>query len=409
MRFFILVLSVLAANFTTGQRIDKTYDLLLSFEDFKDATDEWPQRYTASELLVIQDGLYKTKNINSQKPSIISPKRNGPYKNFQIEMDLSVVSEDNENQSAGVACMIQQGGNSAVFIELNREKQYRVKISNNGRVRLLTGSAENQGWTKFSKLSGKNANRMRVNFLNGYFDLYLNDQFVETFNTFYLEKGDIGLFVSPSTEAEFDNISIKSFTQPLITTEPTTTTPPQNTSNETDDTEDSPSSVLTTGGSSPSTPDAAVNDVETSTPERTAVGSNQSQSKTEGDDETITQIAAIFKKTIDKQNQEITELKAQVLLLQEKLEKSTGSSEEVELYEQENERLRNKLNLANGRIAELEAEIDQLKTVQKAFTDEAENKDLVLELTKLIAQLKSENSELKDKVTQLQLENIKNN
>lgn len=415
MRFFILALSVLIANFTIGQRIDKLYDRLLSFEDFTDATDEWPQRYTTSEFLVIQDGLYKTKNTNPQKPSIISPKRNGPYRNFQIEMDLEILSEGNGNRSAGIACMIQSGGNSAIFVELNRLKQYRVKMSNNGRVRLLTGNAGNQGWTKYSKLSGKHPNHVRLNFFDGRFDLYLNGHFVETLNTYYLDKGDMGLFLSPGTEAEFDNIAIRSFSEPVLPPpSPVGSIPNQ-----------PPKAPVADGTAASSIDTSKTSDITernesnnnsnrfASTPNKNASPQQDERDvepvsfKEEGD--AINQIAVIFKKTIDKQNNEIKELQAQVALLEDKLNKQRGSNQEVQLYEQENERLRKKLNEANGKVAALELEVDQMKTFQQAFLDKAQNKDLVLELTKLIAQLKSENSELKDRITKLQLENINNN
>lgn len=369
MRYFVLLIVVAMSLFTSGQRIDKTFDTPISSDDFSDATSDWPQRYTSSELLVIQGGVYKARN-NKKTINVISPSKSGPYEHFQYSCKVNIRPQEGIEGTAGVAFMIEEAKNSAIFIEINNRKHYRIRIRSNNRDNMISGGNGDVGWKKSSKLKKKAPNEIKIRCFDGVVDVYLNGHFVSSFTSIMAKRGDIGLVLGATTEAQFDDINI-----------------------------------LGLGLWDPDHP--VDSSIAYAYPQNTDNYSNISGD--EGSDDVLTAMASAFKKTIDAQNEEIKSLKQEVNKLESELNNQTGSPEELKMFEAENQRLREKLAEANTRITALQSENEQLKSVQSLITAESENEDLVLELTRIISKLKKENAALKKQISDKESLNIPNN
>jgi hypothetical protein len=189
----------------TGQQINKEFSFSLFKEDFDNTQNNWPQTFTSENLILLQNGYYRTERKNSESGYFIFNETQDQYENFKVTVNFAF-DGTNKSESAGLVLMAQADGNSSLLIEVNKKRQYRVMCASVGSLKPISPGKD--GWNKFSSGFSKSACRIDVYTYQRVYDLFINGNFVQSFTEIELSKGRIGLFIGANSKVNFDNLYV---------------------------------------------------------------------------------------------------------------------------------------------------------------------------------------------------------
>lgn len=208
-----LVFITLLLSFFTGfsqQKINLTYNKPVLKEDFNEENKNWNYQTTYENFFVVDKGDLFLNRLNPTNPYAFISNWENPLTTFQIRAALKLAPEQGKEQTIGIIFLVQKDGNSAVVMEFNRDKEYRIKKLVSGKYyKYLSGSKENQGWVKTTLLSSKDEyNELDIRVKDGQIDFYINKKFVNSFTLDNMLAGNLGMLIGPNTKARIDYFNV---------------------------------------------------------------------------------------------------------------------------------------------------------------------------------------------------------
>ena len=342
---------------TNGQNVFTKFNDTLVYDDFSSNKYNFPQKYTALEISIIDDGNYRIKRISDNGSSYSYLKLENPLYSYEVQTSLSIGTG---GQSAGIILNGQTTVNGGILLEVNNKKRFRVTKMNGMQERLLSGSPSGNGWVKSKSLKKKSFNQITVKVQEGYYDIYFNGKYEYTATDTQFESGKVGLFTRASTEVLVTDFLVKkrSSSQAIGVTQ-NTNQPKNNTTAESND------------------PD-------------------------------FQEVIMIFKTKIDQQQVEISTLQKDLDRCKSMLNYDTTLVSRSTTLEYNNKILSEKLDSTTKIVTRNKKRLEYLESL-KEDVEKGSNGDLVLNLTSILADLKNENQQLKaeNRTTKEQKEQVK--
>ena len=341
MRYFSLLILLSLSKFTSGQLVFTKFDNVVLHDDFSYVSNRWEQKNTSAESFITSENAYVLKRLKNSYFAISVPKLADQYESFELITTVKLEGiGDNRNPSAGVVLKAQETGDGAVILEIDRKRQYRIRIMTEGKLTTLFGS-DNDGWSKSKFLNAGGPNEIKIRTSGNQYDVYFNKRFERTFIESSFDAGKIGLYAGPLSSLSCDDITLR------------------------------------------------------------ANAPKELKSVATGGDQTYTELALVFKTKIDKQQQEIDQLSTDLLECRSNLTMDTTAISQNKILREENETMKRQLVKLETEMETAKNRLSYLESM-KADIEANTNGDLILNLTELLAREKSQNDALRKKVTELE-------
>jgi hypothetical protein len=206
----IIVLSLIARNSYGQQKISISYDKPMLKEDFNEENKNWNYQTTYENFFVVDKGDLFLNRINPTNPYAFLSNWDNPLTTFQIRSALKLAPDQGKEQTIGIIFLVQKDGSGAVVLEINRDKEYRIKQLVNGKFyKYLSGEKETQGWVKSALVNAKeDYNELDVRVKEGQMDFYINKKFVNSFNVDNYKSGGLGFLIGANTKAKIDFFNV---------------------------------------------------------------------------------------------------------------------------------------------------------------------------------------------------------
>ena len=120
----IICLSLLA----NGQKILTKFNDTLLFDNFDGTSSNFPQKYNASELMIMEQNHYRIKRISNLSSSIALDKSLEAVDQFEVISNISLTKSKNKEASCGLILHAQSTVNGAITVEINSKKQFKIII-----------------------------------------------------------------------------------------------------------------------------------------------------------------------------------------------------------------------------------------------------------------------------------------
>lgn len=329
----------------SGQKIITNYSDTLLFDNFNGIQNNFPQKYNAFELLIIEKNSYLIKRISSQSSSVALDKTLEAIDEFEIISNLALVKSKNKEASGGLVVHAQTTMNGAITVEINSKKQFKITKLFDNQSRYLSGQPANNGWVKFKYLNKKGNNTIKIKAKAGYYDVYFNNYFAFTVFDNQYDKGKVGFYIGAESEMIVSDILVLGVKKVDLLGN---TAGDQNAS----------------GGFS---------------------------------DDNFQEVVKLFKDKIDEQQRTIATLQSEVDKCRSMLNYDTSlvsRSKELEIM---NKMLISKLDSATTELRRNSKRLAYLESFKNDI-EAGSNGDLVLNLTSILAEVKNENKSLKQQL-----------
>ncbi len=342
MRFLIFVFTFSTFILSHGQNVFVEFKDTLCYEDFHDnSTKKFPQKFNSLELSIVEDGGYRINRIKSSGRSLAYFKDTESIENFELITTLKF-PKSKSISSGGIIFHSQSSPMGALLFELNSERKYRITKLFNQQSKILSGEPKFDGWVKNAILEKLGNNEITIRTNDGYTDFYVNGSYVHTAFDLQLKEGKVGLFAGAESEIIFDNFLLK-----------------------------------------------------TKQKGETTLGlSSDKQESTNEPNVEFQEVILIFKAKIDAQQATIKTLQKQVDKYRSMLNYDTTIVARASFLEVENKVLSYKLDSTTRILNQNQKRLVYLESI-KEDVENGSNGDLVLNLTSILADLKSENKSLK--------------
>jgi len=219
---------------------------------------------------------------------------------------------------------------------------------------LLSGSPKNDGWIKNTVINKKGPSSLAVKVEDGYYDIYINGNFIYTLYDTQFKGGRIGINVGSQSEVLVSEFVVTEKTNPLI-----------NISND---------------------------------------GPSTSNGESTSKDPAFQEVILIFKTKIDQQQAELAKLQREVDQCKSMLNYDTALVRKAGQLEIDNRFLNHKLDSTNRELSKSKKRLDYLESLKEDI-EKGANGDLVLNLTSILADIKKENNALQTKATEAEKAN----
>jgi hypothetical protein len=344
MRLAVLGAIICLSVFGWAQEVTQTFEDTLLYDNFSKTEYNFPQKYNAKELFILENKQYRIKRISEEGFSIAFAKLENPVDAFELKTNIELVKTKNKQASVGVVLHGQAINNGAIVLEFTRKRRFRITKLFNNQYRYLSGTAEEQGWVKSKSLNKKGINEIKVKVSKGNYDFYINGDYVyNIFDTQY-EEGNVGFVVQGNSEMttnRFLLLSHKSSNSNLTVKDET----------------------LASGGSGITDP-------------------------------SFQEVIKIFKDKIDSQQAKIQSLQQQVDDCRAMLNYDTSLITRAKTLDLENSLLTKQLDSVSRVLRQAESRLIYLESLKEDI-EKGSNGDLVINLTTILADIKKENKELK--------------
>jgi|GEM_PF-2203385 len=198
---FVLLLSL-------GLRIAENPDQLIWTEQFDKASTNWRTSNSPDELYLIQGGQYVLFRKSVNGPSIILPEEGDLYGESRVEMELYLDAAQ-PGSSLGLMFMARPNGSSSYLMEINDEREYRIRRIEESVFQEISGSPKNGGWVK-EKMIAKSGERNLISatYESGVLKFEINGKDVWVGDAFKPEKGKIGIYIGPASKGSVEEIRV---------------------------------------------------------------------------------------------------------------------------------------------------------------------------------------------------------
>jgi len=207
--FFYTVYLLFFPGWGLAQKVNETFSQEIFADDFSGDHGLWSVKSDAGNLFLIQNGEYLLKRMDKESEAAIPCKWKNPCPSFELKTNLKLDRASGPRSYAGIFFMMQENGSGGFLLELNMKKQVRIRQLVQGNYRLLTGSADNQGWIASpSAASGGTYNLLRIAYSEKNYDVFLNESLVKSFTELAYKNGNFGYTVGPGAIAHIDFLSV---------------------------------------------------------------------------------------------------------------------------------------------------------------------------------------------------------
>lgn len=347
MRYILFTLVFSLSFLTNAQHVLTTFDKTVASENFSEAQIIFPQKYNVNELFMLENGTYLLKRINPIDYSISYAKIDDMLSSFR--MNASIELTKSKTGTAGLVVHGQKLTNGAIILEINAKRQFRIRKIFNDQEKYLTGS-DNEGWIKSKSIHKKGKNTLELRTDQGYYDVYINGNFIYTVFDLQFENGSCGLFINGGSEMRVYSVNVFTKGSNLISE---------------NDGKDSSNTEM---------------------------------------DASFQEVILLFKTKIDQQQQEIEQLQFQLDKCKSMLNYDTSLVTRSQELEIDNERLLHLLDSTTTALNKANKRLEYLESFRQDV-EAGSNGDLVLNLTTILADIKKENKTLKDQLSSLKSKN----
>jgi len=303
------------------------------YENFDTDQGAWQTTNNLDNFFLIQNGEYILERKNQKTPYAILADWPNTLKNYSAKASLKLEFGNLAESSIGLIVMAQADRRGAFFIELGTEKKFRVRKLDGIDYKLMTGKAKEQGWIKSAAIKEGAYNLIEVKVSNGNFDFYINNKFQVSFNESAYGPGDIGLMIGPGAKAKADFLYVYS--------------------------------------------------------NETKIG-NEKEGETKinsSDMMSLTDAIVKLKTRINKLNEENTDLKKQLAVLESGARKEDNSSDELTAANKKLQKQLEKLKFSNDSLTKLNKQLNKYKDIVSGN----ENTDLIISLSNSLQKEKAGN------------------
>ncbi len=353
MRIIAFGLIISLSLLTKGQNVFTKFQDTVLIDNFSENRYQFPQKYNAFELFIIENNQYRLKRISESSHSVSYAKIDKPLESFEVISTIQLVKTKNKMASGGLIVHGQTIGNGAIIIEINGKKRFKVSKMYEGQMRYLSGSTKGDGWVKSSAISKKGKNKIMLKVENGYYDLYINNKFVYSAFDNQFVDGNFGFFINGASEMTVSDILVK---------------------------QEATGFGLATGN-----------------PSDTSKGNSLA-------DPSFQEVILVFRTKIDQQQAEIERLQKEVDQCKSMLNYDTTLLSKANQLEIDNEELSLKLDSASNALTIANKRLKYLESFKEDI-ENSSNGDMILNLSNILADIKVENKELTQKAARLEAQN----
>lgn len=347
MKYLLGLSLLLLSNFTSGQKIFRTFDEVILKEEFNNNLNEWPVRNSSTEILHIIDNAYDMERVSDEFFTIVFAKEHKEFNNFELTGNIKIKrNKNNKDASGGLVFRAQSTGDNAMIIEVNNRRQYRLQLIRNGTI-MPFFKDDNDGWIKSPDLVPFKFNTITIKAEGSALDLYINETFQRSFIEPNFKPGAIGLYL------------------------------------------DAMSSM-------------AVEDLKVAVSSRTNyVKQNSGEEKEEPvDEDGYSEILLVFRKKISAQQATIEKLEGELARCQSNFTMDTTLRGKNQKLSKENKVLNKKVIQLEEDLYKAQTRLEYLESMKKDIESDP-NGDLILNLTELLAAEKKKNKELRKEIEEL--------
>jgi hypothetical protein len=177
----------------------------LFWEDFSNASGNWPQISGPTGDIGIANGTYQIQVLSAQLVILASPVH--PFRDVQVEADAARLAGPLQNL-LGLACR-SNDSNNFYFFAISSDGYYALGKIKNGKVSLL--GQEMMAYNA-AIIQGDGLNRLRLDCIDGTLTGYVNSQVVATSEDADFTSGEVGLVAGaydiPGVHVVFDNFVV---------------------------------------------------------------------------------------------------------------------------------------------------------------------------------------------------------
>ncbi|NNJ54605.1 MAG: hypothetical protein HKP14_00655 [Bacteroidia bacterium] len=343
MRIISFAIIISLSLLTKGQNVFTKFQDTVLHDNFVSNQYNFPQKYNALELFIVENDQYRLKRINDNSYSISYAKLENDISSFEIRANILLVRTKNKKASGGLVLHGQSAGNGAIVFEINSKKRFKISKLFDNQLRYLSGTPKEQGWVKSSAINKKGRNEIRVVTEGGYYDLYINNKHVYTAYDNQFVEGKVGFYVNASSELLVYDVLVKKKKKGVIEQE---------------------------------------------------IGGSDSSGGGSISDPSFQEVIVLFKAKIDEQQIEINNLKKENDKCRSMLNYDTTLVTKAQEYQINNQILTHKLDSTSSELRKAQKRLVYLESVKEDI-EKGSNGDLVLNLTTILAELKKENKDLK--------------
>ena len=347
MKYFIGLSLLLVSNFTSGQKIFRTYDEVILKEEFKNNLNEWPIRNSSTELFHILEEAYDMERASDEFFSIVFTKEYKEFNNFELTGKVRIKRDrNNKDASGGLVFRAQNSGDEAMILEVNNKRQYRLQLIRNG-VLMPFFKNDEDGWIKSPDLMPFRYNTIMLRAEGSALDLYINGEFQRSFVEPHFKPGAVGLYLDASSKMVVDDLTVSVSSR------------------------------------------------------NNFVKQNSSDEKEEVvDEDGYSEILMVFRKKITKQQEQIEKLEGELARCQSNFTMDTTLRGKTQRLSKENKELNKKVIRLEEDLYKAQTRLEYLESMKKDIETDP-NGDLILNLTELLAAEKKKNKDLRKEIEEL--------
>jgi flagellar biosynthesis chaperone FliJ len=345
MRFLSFVFIITLSQIIYGQSVLTNFTDTAVYDDFSSNTYNFPQKYNALEISIIEEGNYRIKRMSSEGQSLAYLKAEKPFYGYEVSANMTISNISNSSRG-GLILNGQTDNSGAIIVELNTNRQFRAYKLNNSQFRLLSGSPKNDGWIKNKLINKKGSSKLSVKVEGGYYDIYINDNLVYTLFDTQFDGGRVGITAGEQSEILVSDFTVKKEKSTLTSLSDNNTTTTKN--------------------------------------------GNMSG------DASFQEVILLFKTKIDQQQVTLAKLQREVDQCRSMLTYDTALVSTAKQLEIDNKYLHNKLDSTSRKLSANKKRLKYLESLREDI-EKGANGDLVLNLTSILADIKKENNVLQTK------------
>jgi hypothetical protein len=353
MRIISFGLIISLSLLTKGQNVFTKFQDTVLIDNFSSNQYQFPQKYNAFELFIIENNQYRLKRISEESHSVSYAKLDDRMEAFEISATIQLVKTKNKKASGGLVLHGQTIGNGAIIIEINSKKRFKISKLFENQKRYLSGSPKEKGWIKSSAISKKGKNKITLKVKDGYYDLYINNKYVFTAFDNQFVDGKIGFFINGASEMKVYDVIIK---------------------------KEATGFGLATGGSSDTSNNGGISDP------------------------SFQEVILVFRTKIDQQQAEIASLQKEINQCKSMLNYDTTLLSKSSQLEIDNGLLSSKLDSTTRELTIAQKRLKYLESFKEDI-ENSSNGDMILNLSNILADVKIENKALSQKAAKAEAEN----
>lgn len=208
--FLSLSLTLLISSLNGySQSITEKFSKLTISENFDSVSGYWTTLANGENLFIMQDGEYILQRRAAESPYAIIANFQEQFSDFRAIASLKLDDAMSEEATVGFLFMMQEQGQGGFLVEINNNKEYRLRQIANGVYRYITGTSKNGGWEKTTSIKEGNIyNMIEIVSFNKNYDLSINGTFIRSFSEPAYKTGKFGFIIGPKSRGKIDFLYI---------------------------------------------------------------------------------------------------------------------------------------------------------------------------------------------------------